>query len=241
MRNLGNNIKITVNNLMVSYNDEGPDGAPVIIFIHGFPFNKSMWIKQAGALKNNYRVITYDVRGHGNSNTGTGDFSIELFANDLLSLMDSLKIIKAMLCGLSIGYTIGATLGASMAAQDRKVILFVGDGSFQVTCQDLSTMISKNLKPIIFLINNDGNTIERVIVDRLYNDIQPWHYHKLVEVFGGAPGLDVRTESELEDALSKANKSDGLVFIEIHTGRFDCPESLINAGRSMAKINKIEQ
>ena len=139
----------------------------------------------------------------------------------------------------SIGYTVGATLGAAIAAQNRRVVLFVGDGSFQVTCQDLSTMIRNHLKPVIFLLNNDGYTIERVIVDHPYNDIQPWHYHKLVDVFGGGLGLDVRTEGELEDALGKAAKADGLVFIEIHTGRLDCPESLRSAGRSMAKINHL--
>jgi indolepyruvate decarboxylase len=140
----------------------------------------------------------------------------------------------------SIGYTVGATLGAGMAAQDRQAVLFVGDGSFQVTCQDLSTMIRYRLKPVIFLINNDGYTIERVICDRPYNDIQPWQYHKLVDVFGGGVGLDVRTEGELEDALEKADATDGLVFIEIHTGRLDCPESLRSAGRSMAKASQLD-
>ena len=140
----------------------------------------------------------------------------------------------------SIGYTVGATLGASLAAQDRPTVLFVGDGAFQVTCQDLSTMIRNGLKPLIFLINNDGYTIERVIVDRSYNDLQPWHYHKLVEVFGGGVGLDVRTEGELEEALGKAAQSNRLVFIEIHTGRMDCPESLRSAGKSMAKTNQLE-
>ena len=140
----------------------------------------------------------------------------------------------------SIGYTIGATLGAGMAAEDRRIVLFVGDGAFQVTCQDLSTMIRYRLKPIIFLINNDGYTIERVICDRPYNDIQPWRYHKLVEVFGGGLGLDVRTEGELEDALDKAATADGVVFIEVHTGRLDCPEALRRAGRSMAKINQLD-
>ncbi len=139
----------------------------------------------------------------------------------------------------SIGYTVGATLGAAMAAQNRRVVLFVGDGSFQVTCQDLSTMIRNHLKPVIFLINNDGYTIERVIVDHPYNDIQPWRYHKLVDVFGGGLALDVRTEGELEEALGQAAKADGLVFIEIHTGRLDCPESLRSAGRSMAKTNQL--
>jgi indolepyruvate decarboxylase len=140
----------------------------------------------------------------------------------------------------SIGYTVGATLGAGFAAQDRRVVLFVGDGSFQVTCQDLSTMIRNRLKPIIFLMNNEGYTIERVICDRAYNDIQPWSYHKLMEIFGGGLGLDVRTEGELEDALDKAATMDGLVFIEIHTGRLDCPESLRSAGRSMAKANQLD-
>ena len=140
----------------------------------------------------------------------------------------------------SIGYTVGATLGAGMAAQDRRVVLFVGDGSFQVTCQDLSTMIRNDLKPVIFLINNDGYTIERVIVDRPYNDLQPWHYRKLMDVFGGGVGIDVHTEGELEDALDKAAVTDDLVFIEIHTGRMDCPESLRSAGRSMAKTNQLD-
>jgi indolepyruvate decarboxylase len=140
----------------------------------------------------------------------------------------------------SIGYTVGATLGAGLAAQDRRAVLFVGDGSFQVTCQDLSTMIRNRLKPVIFLINNDGYTIERVICDRAYNDIQPWSYYKLVDIFGGGLGLDVRTEGELEDALDKAAATDGLVFIEIHTGRLDCPESLRSAGRSMAKANQLD-
>jgi indolepyruvate decarboxylase len=126
-----------------------------------------------------------------------------------------------------------------MAAQDRRAVLFVGDGSFQVTCQDLSTMIRNRIKPVIFLLNNDGYTIERVISDHPYNDIQPWYYHKLVDVFGGGLGLDVRTEGELEEALGKAATADSLVFIEIHTGRLDCPESLRSAGRSMAKTNQL--
>ncbi len=139
----------------------------------------------------------------------------------------------------SIGYTVGATLGACVAAPGRRAVLFVGDGSFQVTCQDLSTMIRNHLKPVIFLLNNDGYTIERVICDRPYNDIHPWRYHELAEVFGGRPGLDVRTEGELEDALAKAALADGLVFIEIHTGRLDCPESLRSAGRALAKADQL--
>jgi pimeloyl-ACP methyl ester carboxylesterase len=92
-----------INNLLVSYTDEGEEGSPVIIFIHGFPFNKSMWNLQVEPLKDDYRLIMYDIRGHGNSDAGIEVFSIDLFANDLIGLMDALKIDKAILCGLSMG------------------------------------------------------------------------------------------------------------------------------------------
>jgi len=103
MRYFGNNIKLIVNNLVVNYTDEGPDEGPVIIFIHGFPLDKSMWNNQIEILKKDYRVITYDIRGHGESDTGNECFSIDLFANDLIRLMDTLRINKASLCGLSLG------------------------------------------------------------------------------------------------------------------------------------------
>ena len=163
---------------------------------------------------------------------------VSLFSAAEMLLPDQATFIGQTFYG-SIGYTVGATLGACTAAPDRPALLFVGDGSFQVTCQDLSTMIRNQLRPVIFLINNDGYTIERVITDRSYNDIQPWAYHRLVEVFGGGLGLDVRTEGELEAALAAAASAPGLVFIEIHTGRLDCPESLLRAGQSMAKANQL--
>src|SRR4030095_16852450 len=103
MRRIGNNIGIVINNLTVSYSDHGPDDAPVIIFIHGFPLNKSMWDMQIEAFKENYRVIMYDIRGHGNSDPGIDEFFIELFVNDLLRLMEKLRIEKSILCGLSLG------------------------------------------------------------------------------------------------------------------------------------------
>lgn len=92
-----------INNLSVSYTDAGGKQLPVIIFIHGFPFNKSMWNLQVESLKNDFRLITYDIRGHGSSDAGNEVFSIELFVIDLISLMDALKIKNAILCGLSMG------------------------------------------------------------------------------------------------------------------------------------------
>jgi indolepyruvate decarboxylase len=141
----------------------------------------------------------------------------------------------------SIGYTVGATVGACLAAPGRRVVLFVGDGAFQVACQDLSTIIRNGLKPVIFLLNNDGYTVERVICDRPYNDIQPWKYHRLVEVFGTGLAFDVRTEGELEEALRQAEAADSVVFIEVHTGRLDSSESLKRVGAAVARANQFDE
>jgi 3-oxoadipate enol-lactonase len=165
MRELGNNIKITVNELMISYNDEGKIGDPVIIFIHGFPFNKSMWNKQTKALKENYRIIAYDVRGHGNSGAGIEEFSIDLFAADLLSLMDKLKIDKAMLCGLSMGGYIA--LNAIENYPDRFDALILSD----TTClADTPEVKEKRLKTIES-IRNDG--VEKFADESIENLFAP--------------------------------------------------------------------
>ena len=103
MRYSGSNLKLMVNNMQVNYTDMGPDEAPVIIFIHGFPLDKSMWDNQVEIFHEQFRVITYDIRGHGESDTGNEPFSIDLFVDDLIRFMDAIKISRASLCGLSMG------------------------------------------------------------------------------------------------------------------------------------------
>lgn len=91
----------TTGSTRLSYTEQG-SGLP-LIFIHGFPFDLSSWQPQIDAMKMNYRVIAYDQRGFGQSQEGMEDFSIELFADDLISLMDGLEIQEAVVCGLSMG------------------------------------------------------------------------------------------------------------------------------------------
>ncbi len=103
MHSLRKNINLKVNDLDVCYNDDGPANSPVVFFIHGFPFNKSIWDFQLESLQENYRVIAYDIRGFGKSEPGTDNFSIDLFADDLIHFMDELEIDNAVICGLSMG------------------------------------------------------------------------------------------------------------------------------------------
>ena len=98
----GDNTLITINKRIVCYDDQGQGKLP-LIFIHGFPFDKSSWKPQMDDLKNKYRVIAYDLRGFGRSQATDEKFSISLFADDLILFMDALEINKAVVCGLSMG------------------------------------------------------------------------------------------------------------------------------------------
>jgi len=80
----------------------GSQAVPIVL-IHGFPFSHEMWDPQIPLLGNNFRVITYDLRGHGKSGVGDGQYMLEFFVDDLIGLLDHLKIEKAVLCGLSMG------------------------------------------------------------------------------------------------------------------------------------------
>ncbi len=141
----------------------------------------------------------------------------------------------------SIGWSIGASLGYALGAPKQRVITLVGDGSFQMTAQEISTMIRYGINPIIFLINNKGYAIEVEIHDGIYNQIKNWNYHQLVEVFSAGEGnawhTNVKTEGQLHEAIDKALKHDGLCFIEVHLDPNDCNKNLLEWGTRVAHNN----
>ena len=140
---------------------------------------------------------------------------------------------------MSIGYSVPATLGVCMAQPDKRVITLVGDGAFQMTCQELSTIIRHKLNPVFILINNDGYTVERLIHEGPYNDIQQWTYHKLPQVFGESRSFDVHSERELVEALETAKASSVTAFIEVHLERMDSSEALRTLGEGLRKRNQL--
>lgn len=104
-----------INSLAV-FEDGHKNNKPVV-FIHGFPFDHSMWSSQAEFLKNDYYCISYDIRGLGQSEAGDGQYTIESFTDDLFRIIDELKLSKPVVCGLSMGGYIA--LRAVERAQDR--------------------------------------------------------------------------------------------------------------------------
>ena len=143
----------------------------------------------------------------------------------------------------SIGYTLPATLGTQIAAPHRRNVLLIGDGSLQLTVQSLSTMIRQQLKPIIFVVNNDGYTVERLIhgMKEPYNDIHMWDYKALPAVFGGDKVVvhDVNTSHELKETFEKINAhSDCMHFVEVKMAIEDAPAKLSDIAKAFASQNK---
>jgi pyruvate decarboxylase len=150
----------------------------------------------------------------------------------------------------SIGWTVGSTLGAALAAREEglgRTILFIGDGSLQLTVQELSSMIRHGLHPIIFVLNNCGYTIERHLhgKDRKYNDIENWSWTSLLRTLGDLDGTrsesyTVRSKDELsallanEDGFANAKK---IRLVEVIMDRLDAPKALLVQAELSGKTN----
>ena len=142
----------------------------------------------------------------------------------------------------AVGYSLPALLGTLLAAPRRRQLLFIGDGAFQMTAQELSTILRRALKPIIFLVNNNGYTIERLILGPAsnYNDVNQWRYAEAASFFDTQDqsiAYRVRTEDELEDALEAARDREALVMIELVMSRLDAPGPLVNFAQRCAEFN----
>lgn len=139
----------------------------------------------------------------------------------------------------AIGWSVGAALGASLAAREmdpnKRTLLFVGDGSLQLTVQEIGTMVRNGLCPYIFVLNNDGYEIERLIhgPDAKYNDIADWDYTMLLPLFAGRTKAkhethSVKTQQELQKLLEDPEfaKPDRIRVIEVFIPRGDAPHVL---------------
>lgn len=119
----------------------------------------------------------------------------------------------------SMGFAVPATLGVQVARPNLRVVAIVGDGAFQMTGMELSTIVRHGFAPVVIVLDNGGYGTERLLHpgDHKFNDIHPWQYHKLPEVLGGGTGYEVRTEGDFDQALRSAwNDSRGMSLIHVH-------------------------
>lgn len=148
----------------------------------------------------------------------------------------------------SIGYSVGACQGAALAAKEtgnRRTILIVGDGSLQLTVQEISTMIRHGLKPIIFVINNEGYTIERYIhgMEASYNDIPAWKHTAILDTFGADPAKSkshqVKTKTEVDELFKNEEFSAApyIQLVELFMPKDDAPKALKLTAEASARNN----
>jgi indolepyruvate decarboxylase len=154
-----------------------------------------------------------------------------------LTLPDDCIYISGAFVWCSIGYATAALLGAILASPGRRHILLTGEGSLQMTVQEISTVMRHDLKPFIFVNQNQGYTVERAVLgkDAKYNDVASWRYAELPHVFSREKKAEtyvVRTSNELQKVLEASHPA--MVFVECVMDKYDAPIDLIAGGHAIA-------
>ena len=137
---------------------------------------------------------------------------------------------------LSMGFSVPAAMGVMAEDKEHKTFVICGDGAFQMTGMEISSIAKYKMNPIIFVINNDGYGTQRHIIDGDFNNIVMWDYTKLTDVIGYGSSYRVRTKGELDDAIKAGLESDELTLIEVVVPRDDCSRSLKRMGEELGKL-----
>jgi indolepyruvate decarboxylase len=157
-----------------------------------------------------------------------------------MTLADDVQAHLQMLWG-SIGWATGATFGIALADPSRRTILITGEGSHQLTANEIGNMGRFGANPIIFVLNNGGYMVERALElnpDWSYNDLAQWRYSELPRALGCADWMTARVETigELEAAMKAARESKSGAYIEIVGGRMDMPQGLAFAHTRLKEL-----
>ncbi|HWL09515.1 MAG TPA: thiamine pyrophosphate-binding protein [Planctomicrobium sp.] len=136
----------------------------------------------------------------------------------------------------SMGFAVPAALGVQTANKKLRPIVLVGDGAFQMTCMELSTIVRNKFNPIVIVLNNKGYTTERFLQDGPFNDILNWNYHRLPDVLGAGWGFEVRTYGELTQSMQAAlGHTDAFSILNVHLEPDDISHALSRLAAKMSK------
>lgn len=156
-----------------------------------------------------------------------------LFGASELTVMHHHFISPAFYC--SMGPAIPGALGVQLAKPGLRPVVLVGDGAFQMSVSELSTILEHNLNPIVFVLNNKGYTTERFLLDGKFNNIRNWNYHDVTKLLGGGEGYFVKTEADLEAAVEAALKAKHLTVINVSVEPKDISSGLRRMVNNLAK------
>lgn len=145
----------------------------------------------------------------------------------------------------SIGWATPAAFGAAVAAPGRRVVLVTGEGSHQLTVQEISQFGRRGLKPVVFVLNNSGYLIERLLCkdpDIEYNDLALWRYAEMPHALGcdGWFTARVTTCGELDQALNTAGEGNRAAYIEVVTDKYAAPPLAMKLHENVANLYRTE-
>jgi len=165
------------------------------------------------------------------------DIGDSLFAATELVVRDQTEFISPAYY-TSMGFAVPAALGVHVARSDRRAVVIVGDGAFQMTGMELSTLVRHRFPTIIILLDNGGYGTERFLHHDcdFCNDVHGWQYHKLPQVLGGGTGYEVHTEDQLDAALNRAwADTSGPSLLQVHIARDDISVALRRLAEKLRK------
>jgi TPP-dependent 2-oxoacid decarboxylase len=163
------------------------------------------------------------------------DVGDALFGALELSVYDKSRFL-ATAYYTSLGFAVPGAIGAQFANPHLRPLVLVGDGAFQMTGVEISTITRYGLNPIVIVLNNDGYGTERPILDGTFNNIQPWRYRHITELIGAGRKFDVHTETELEAALNQSQAHlESFCIIEVHLDPHDISTALKRLTQTLAK------
>ncbi len=139
----------------------------------------------------------------------------------------------------SMGFAVPAALAREWPRRESRPLVIVGDGAFQMTGMELSSIARYGLNPIVVVLNNHGYTTERFLLEGSFNDIHDWAFHKVPEVLGTGKGWEVRTEGELDAALEDAvANTASFSLLNVHLDPYDRSPALERLARSSRRSSR---
>ena len=137
----------------------------------------------------------------------------------------------------SMGFAVPAAIGARLANPRLRPIVIVGDGAFQMTGMEISTISRFALNPLIIVLNNNGYGTERPMLDGPFNDVLRWNYYRIPEIIDHGKGFLIQTEDQLEESLLAAENiySQELCILDVHLDIHDGSPALLRLTESLGK------
>jgi 3-oxoadipate enol-lactonase len=169
----------------IHYNLTAASDLPVLVFSNSLGTDFTMWDPQFEALSKSFRILRYDTRGHGQSSSTSGAYTIERLAKDFIGLLDHLKLSKVYFCGLSIGGLTGMCLGINAPERLHKIVL----------CNTaLKIGTAENWNARIETVKKDG--LQSIAPNAMERWFTPTFRSRFPEIVRGAEEMLISTSTE---------------------------------------------